>query len=153
VQQEFLIQFAPSGNFAYLVMKNRNHIMRSNYNWTSGLLDKPTEFVGFITGAETGREYADGTGKNARFASPQQGAFDENENFYVCDGWNHCIRKITPEGIVTTFAGRPQRAGYADGVLLDAQFNLPYGIVYDQEEGTFYIADQMNHRIRVIKTE
>jgi DNA-binding beta-propeller fold protein YncE len=66
---------------------------------------------------------------------------------------NHCIRKITPEGVVSTFAGRPQKSGYSDGALRDAQFNNPRGIIYDQASGTFYVADQANRRIRTISTE
>jgi DNA-binding beta-propeller fold protein YncE len=151
--QEFLLQFDPKGNFAYLVIKNRNQIRKSLYNWTTGRLESPTEFAGKYTAPESGGDYADGTGMNARFNSPQQGAFDEEGNFYLCDGWNHCIRKLSPEGIVSTFAGRPKQVGYSDGELLDAQFNRPNGIVYDKEYGIFYIADQLNHRIRVIKNE
>lgn len=147
---EFNIQFAPSGEFAYIVVKNENYILKSNYNWEAGVLETPTIFAGY-KGRDGG--FVDGVGINARFRSPQQGAFDEDDNFYVCDGLNHCIRKITPQGIVSTFAGRPQNSGYSDGSLLDAQFYRPYGIVYDPEITTFYIADQMNHRIRVIKTE
>jgi sugar lactone lactonase YvrE len=149
VNWEFNIQFAPSGNFAYIVVKNKNYILKSNFNRTTGLLEAATVFAG----NKSAEGYMDGVGASARFHSPQQGAFDEQENFYVCDGLNHCIRKITPEGIVSTFAGRPGNYGYSDGELLDAQFDRPYGIVYDQETATFYIADQKNHRIRAIKTE
>jgi DNA-binding beta-propeller fold protein YncE len=147
---EFNIQFAPSGDFAYIVVKNENYILKSNFNRQTGLLEAATIFAGY---KGRGGGYVDGVGTTARFRSPQQGAFDEDNNFYLCDGGNHCIRKITPEGIVSTFAGRPENYGYSDGSLRDAQFDRPYGIVYDQESATFYIADQKNHRIRVIKTE
>jgi hypothetical protein len=92
-------------------------------------------------------------GTDARFNQPMQGVFDENDNFYLCDAENHCIRKITPQGVVSTFAGRPGKSGYADGSLRDAQFNLPRGIIYDPQSGTFYVADQVNRRIRMISTE
>jgi DNA-binding beta-propeller fold protein YncE len=55
--------------------------------------------------------------------------------------------------VVSTFAGRPQKSGYTDGTLRDAQFNNPRGIIYDQATGTFYVADQVNRRIRTISTE
>ncbi|MDR3184682.1 MAG: IPT/TIG domain-containing protein [Prevotellaceae bacterium] len=146
---EFNIQFAPSGNFAYMVVINRHYIVRSNYNWTTRKLEAPTDFVG----ARWGWDHVDGMGTNARIDDPHQGAFDENDNFYLCEQGNHVIRKITPDGIVTTFAGRPRESGYVDGELRTAQFNRPTGIVYDRDTKTFYIADENNRRIRVITFE
>jgi DNA-binding beta-propeller fold protein YncE len=92
-------------------------------------------------------------GTAAKFNEPHQGAFDEFDNFYVCDRMNHVIRKITPDGVVSTFAGRPNQYGYTDGALRDARFDRPHGIIYNKDIGTFYIADQKNRRIRVITTE
>lgn len=149
VNWEFNIQFAPSGDFAYIVVVNRHYILKSTYNRETGKLEAPTHLVG--TRGTNG--YVDGVGTNTRFSEPHQGAFDEHDNFYVCDRMNHCIRKITPEGIVSTFAGRGTNYGYTDGTLSDAQFDRPHGIIYDQEDGAFYIADQKNRCIRVIRTE
>ncbi|MDR0687517.1 MAG: IPT/TIG domain-containing protein [Prevotellaceae bacterium] len=149
VRWEFNIQFAPSGDFAYLVSVNQHYIMKSMYNWDTHKLERATDFAG-VKGA-TG--YMDGANTSARFNYPHQGAFDEDDNFYLCDAMNHCIRKITPSGIVTTFAGRPQSYGYVDGDLRTAQFDRPQGIAYDKESRVFYIADQKNRRVRVIKFE
>lgn len=143
------VTFAPSGNFAYITIVNKHYILKADYNWTTNTLNPTQHFVGGR--AQAG--YVDGIGTGARFDTPYQGVFDENDNFYVCDRINHCIRKITPEGAVSTFAGRPNNKGYADGPLRDAQFNEPCGIAYDKDDGTFYIADRGNHRIRAIKTE
>jgi len=149
VSWEFNVQFAPSGDFAYIVVVNQHYILKSRYNRQTGELETPVHFVG---GRRTSG-HKDGVGTDARFKNPHQGAFDENDNFYLTDAENHCIRKITPEGVVSTFAGRPGKSGYADGALRDAQFNLPRGIIYDRESGTFYVADQVNRRIRIISTE
>lgn len=149
VDWEFNIQFAPSGDFAYIVVVNQHYILKARYNRETGLLETPVHFVGGRRSAG----HKDGVGIDARFDQPHQGAFDEFDNFYVCDVVNHCIRKITPEGVVSTFAGRPQKSGYTDGALRDAQFNNPRGIIYDQATGTFYVADQVNRRIRTISTE
>lgn len=149
VNWEFNIQFAPSGDFAYLVVRNRHYILKSKFNRETRELEIPVHFVG-----KRGQwGHKDGVGLDVMFDQPQQGAFDEFDNFYVADVFNHCIRKITPEGIVTTFAGRPKNFGYADGALRDAQFDQPNGIVYDKETGSFYIADRWNHRIRTIIIE
>ena len=149
VSWEFNVQFAPSGDFAYIVVVNQHYILKSTYNRSTGQLETPVHFVG----GRRSRGYKDGVGIDARLDHPMQGAFDENDNFYVCDAENHCIRKITQEGVVSTFAGRPDDRGYTDGALRDAQFSLPRGIIYDQASGTFYIADQVNRRIRSISTE
>lgn len=153
VEWEYNVQFAPSGDFAYLVNVKRCYVAKAMYNREKNILETPTDFVG--KRSEIG--YADGVGTAARFNEPHQGAFDENDNFYLCDRMNHCIRKITPEGVVTTFAGRPigkePKWGYADGPLREAQFDRPHGIVYDRKNGVFYIADQKNRRIRTIRVE
>ena len=146
---EFNIQFAPSGDFAYIVVINQHYILKSRYNRQTRRLEAPVHFVGGRSRAG----YNDGVGIDARFDTPHQGAFDENDNFYVADVFNHCIRKITPEGVVSTFAGRPKSPGYSDGALRDAQFDQPRGIVYDPATATFYVADLINRRIRTISTE
>lgn len=146
---EFNIQFAPSGDFAYMVSKNKHYLLKARYNRETQKLDAPVFFAGQINSAG----HQDGVGAGAKFDQPHQGAFDEFDNFYLCDVFNQCIRKITPEGIVTTFAGRPRNWGYTDGLLRDAQFDQPHGIVYDKQTGTFYIADMKNRRIRKITTE
>lgn len=153
VRWEFNIQFAPSGNFAYIVVYNKHYILRSNYNRVTRKLEAPTLFAGEPRGDDESIQYADGVGTSARFSKPHQGAFDENDNFYITDVLNHCIRKITPEGIVTTFAGRPNKHGYADGPLRESQFDRPHGIIRDPATGTFYVADLSNRRIRKISVE
>ena len=147
---EFNIQIAPSGNFAYIVSKNQHYIAKMDYNFSTGAFVKPVPFVG--TRQKNG--FQDGVGlDNTLFYEPQQGAFDKLDNFYVADGENHCIRKVTPQGQVSVFAGRPRNPGYSDGALRDAQFDSPFGIIYDDDIQTFYIADRDNRRIRVIKVE
>ncbi|MDR0811766.1 MAG: IPT/TIG domain-containing protein [Paludibacter sp.] len=147
---EFNIQIAPSGSFAYIVSKNQHYIARMEYNFEKKAFDKPQPFVG----SQKRAGFKDGVGVgNTLFREPQQGAFDKFDNFYVCDGENNCIRKVTPNGQVSTFAGRPENPGFSDGALRDAQFDGPFGIIYDDEINTFYIADRDNRRIRTIKVE
>jgi len=149
IEWEFNIQFEPGGDFAYIVVINRHYILKSYYNWDKKELELPVLFAGIPVGKDDG-SHKDGVATAARFKNPYQGAFDENKNFYLCDKENHCIRKITPEGIVSTFAGRPGEKGYSDGPLRDAQFESPTGIVYDKENKRFYVADRGNKRIRMI---
>jgi len=77
----------------------------------------------------------DGTGAAATFNLPSALAVDKAGNVYVADG---DIRKITPDGVVTTLAGSPGAAGVgsADGTGPAAQFDGPQGIAVDAS-GTF----------------
>ena len=95
--------------------------------------------------------YADGTGTAARFSAPKGIAVDSEGNIYVADTGNNRIRKITPSGVVSTFAGTAT-AGYGDGTGTAARFSAPHGIAADSE-GNMYVADTGNNRIRKIVKE
>ena len=85
---------------------------------------------------------------NARFNYPTGIACDRNGDLYICDTNNHQIRKIS-NNKVSLVAGSPSpTSGTADGTA--ARFNFPYGIDIDNS-GIIYVADTMNHAIRMIK--
>ena len=87
----------------------------------------------------SGSDYArDGMGSQAQFNSPHDTAVDALGNVYVTDTNNGRIRKISPTGIVTTFAGSTR--GYADGTGTAAQFTNPRGITIDIA-GNLYVLD------------
>lgn len=92
--------------------------------------------------------YADGTGADAGFYDPRALGVDADGNVYVAEAANNTIRKITPEGVVTTLAGS-QRAGSADGNGANASFSYPSGIAVSAS-GTVYVADYFNSKIRQI---
>jgi len=92
---------------------------------------------------------ADGTGSAARFNGPIGVAVDGTGNVYVGDFFNSTIRKITPDGVVTTLAGTAGVSGSADGTGSAARFYLPTGVAVDGT-GNVYVADQANHTIRKI---
>ena len=93
--------------------------------------------------------HRDGGGSMAQFDSPTGVAVDISGNVYVADYSNHCIRKITPGGEVSTIAGSDD-AGHRDGGGSMAQFDSPTGVAVDTS-GNLYVADQSNHRIRKIE--
>ena len=103
------------------------------------------------TFAGSTRGYEDGDITNAKFNRPEGIAFDKDGNLYLADSGSHTIRKITPEGQVTTLAGDGSR-GDSDGTGAEARFNNPMGIAIDSE-GFIYVADRDNHRIRKITPE
>ncbi len=91
---------------------------------------------------------ANGLGTVASFYGPNGIAMDASENLYVADQHNQLIRKITPAGIVTTFAGNGA-AGAGNGPATSASFNSPSGIAVDKA-GNVYVADALNEMIRKI---
>lgn len=88
---------------------------------------------------------------DAKFNTPSGLAIDQQSNIYVADTGNNAIRKITPDGVVTTVAGNGL-AGYVDGKADQAQFNGPIGIAIDKE-GRLLIADTYNDKIRMLTKE
>jgi sugar lactone lactonase YvrE len=99
-----------------------------------------------------GREgYADGAGAAAAFHTPSALALDRFGTLYVADTGNHAIRKIAPDGSVTTLAGDGQ-PGDADGRGAAARFRAPVGLAVDTH-GNVYVADTYNDRIRRITPE
>jgi sugar lactone lactonase YvrE len=100
-----------------------------------------------VAGFATVRGADDGTGADARFDLPAALVLDTTGNIYVADQNNHLVRKITPDGLVTTLAGFAGRAGTNDGVGLAARFNFPGALAIDPA-GNLYVADTFNHTIR-----
>jgi sugar lactone lactonase YvrE len=91
----------------------------------------------------------DGTGSAARFHNPRGIAVDRSGNIFVADDGNHTIRKITPSGEVSTFAGSAGNSGSADGTGSNARFKYPDGIAVDFA-GNVFVADSSNSTIRKI---
>ena len=91
----------------------------------------------------------DGAGVAAQFRQPGGAVQDSGGSIYVADTGNHTIRRITPQGVVTTFAGTAGQAGSADGTGTAARFSSPAGLALDAG-GTLYVADSANHAVRRI---
>jgi sugar lactone lactonase YvrE len=107
---------------------------------------------GNVTTLAGGSEgFADGAGAEASFNTPSALALGPDGNLYVADTGNNRIRKITPDGKVSTVAGNGT-AGYVDGPAAQAQFNGPIGLAVSVR-GDIYVADTYNDVIRMITTE
>lgn len=106
----------------------------------------PDGQVSDLAGGREGR--SDGSGAAAAFHTPSGIAFDPAGNLIVADTGNNAIRKVTPQGVVTTLAG-DGAAGFRDGAAQQAQFNGPIGVAVDKA-GNVYVADTYNDRIRRI---
>jgi len=105
--------------------------------------------------------WRDGAGHEARFNYPWSVAVDLAGNVFVADRDNDTIRKVTPAGVVTTFAGTAQigwtnvgaatyyRLPSRDGTGTAVQFGAPSGVAVDKA-GNLYVADQAHSTIRMV---
>lgn len=101
------------------------------------------------TVAGTGRPgHRDGAGDIAEFNEPRGVAVDTAGNIYVADTVNHVIRRIDPDGTVTTVAGSGHK-GFVDGPAELARFNRPYDVAV-AADGAIYVADEANNRVRLV---
>src|SRR5207249_2473272 len=81
--------------------------------------------------------YADGTGSEARFTVPAGVAVDSAGNIYVADSKNQTIRKITPQAVVSTWAGAALLKGRANGIGKDARFSGPAALAADRADNIY----------------
>ena len=70
---------------------------------------------------------------------------------YICDTYNHCIRRIDANGIVSTVAGKGGQKGFSGngGLATKALLNEPYEVRFDKE-GDMYFVEMINHVIRKV---
>lgn len=111
----------------------------------------PGNIVTTLAGSKRTSGNGDGFGTQARFFSPWAVAVDAAGNVYVADTNNNLIRRVTPEGRVTTVAGNPtnDEPGSKDGIGVEAEFSAPSGIDVDAS-GNLWVADTWNHTLRKI---
>lgn len=108
----------------------------------------PANVVSTISGGQPESGQVNGPLASARFWQPTGIVRDSAGNLFVADAYNRAIRKITPAGVVTTFAGG-SGFGYDDGTGTAARFILPYSIAIDASDN-LYVADWESHTIRRI---
>jgi streptogramin lyase len=136
-----------NGEFASLVgiaVDGKGEIFVSDY--VRHLVSKISPGGVVKTLAGNGSGYADAKGTNAQFGSLEGIAADAVGNVFVSDFGNNVIRKINPQGVVTTVAGNgaPQ---YNDGMGTNAQLMNTYGIAVGPK-GNIFFADASNDVIR-----
>lgn len=94
--------------------------------------------------------YRDGSGRQAQFSSPVGLAIDRQDNLYIVDAGNRCIRKVTPDGMVSTytdlaFRGWTIRGELAGGLSFSTTGGGHGGGVAVDQDGNLYIADGGRH--------
>lgn len=109
----------------------------------------PAGLVSTLAGTAGKSGSTDGVGAAARFNSPSGVATDNIGNVYVIESSANVLRKISPEGVVTTLAGKSGVNGMADGSGTAASFSVPFDLVLDSA-GNIYVCDHGNHAIRKV---
>ena len=127
-------------NGTVYVADTKNHVIREITS--AGL-------VSTLAGLAGSPGTNDGVGDQARFNQPSGIALDTSDNIYVADYANFTIRKITPAGVVTTYAGLGGVSGTNDGNTSAARFDYPLGLTVDPG-GNVLVADYGNNVIRRI---
>ena len=128
-------------NVMYFINYQNHQIMKLDLNQPR---EEWKEEV-FAGGAAAG--HRDGSVSEALFRYPCGIWQDSDDNIYVADEQNHCIRRITPENQVETVLGIPGMSGWKDGNKEEALFNRPRGLCIDQNDD-IYVCDYFNGRIR-----
>lgn len=105
--------------------------------------------VSTLAGSPGVSGHQDGTGSEARFNAPLALAVGPDGFIHVSDTGSHTIRRVSPNGEVTTLAGFPTLAGSTDGRGLVTRFNSPGGIAVDAR-GLTYVVDRGNRTIRTV---
>ena len=94
-----------------------------------------------------------GPALQAKFNSPEGIALDAAGNVYICDTANHRVRRVSTAGIITTVAGNGAAGFSGDGgQARNASLYSPMGVAAG-EDGSLYIADYSNHRIRRVRPD
>jgi len=118
----------------------------------SGALEIDVYGRGYVRGGFSGDG---GSATNAQLNTPLDVTVDNIGNLYISEYYNHRIRKIDTNGIISTFAGsgavNASYGGFSGdgGPATSAQLNIPWGVSFDSN-GNFYIADMINARIRKV---
>jgi streptogramin lyase len=108
--------------------------------------------VSTLAGSPGDTGWRDGRGAQARFNTPVGLTLDAQGQIYVSEYFNNVIRKITPDGTVTTFAGKPGKGGFADGNVEEALFLHPQTLSF-APDGSLIVADTGNNRVRRISPQ
>lgn len=139
---------APTYHFSLpggIVVDKSNNVFAVNRGTFVILKITPSGSVSIFAGNGTAG-YKDGTASESQFSGDMRDlAIDSQGNLYLSD--DNRIRKISPQGFVSTIAGSD--AGFSDGDSSSARFNYPSGLAVDINDN-IYLADLNNNRIRKI---
>jgi sugar lactone lactonase YvrE len=123
------------------------------YQWQFNGTNFPNNIITTVAGDGSATFAGDGgAATSASLSSPSGVTFDAAGNLFIADTFNHRIRKVDTNGIITTVAGKSGLGYSGDGGLAtNASLNSPFGVAFDAF-GNLFIADHGNNRIREVAT-
>jgi sugar lactone lactonase YvrE len=138
---------APSG----IAVDNAGNIYVAEFASDTIRKISPDGSVILLAGSPGFPGWKDAKGDNAHFRNPWSVAVDKRGNVLVADMDNFVVRQITPEGRVTTVAGKPGKPGFMDAKGDAARFKSPHSIAVD-DAGNIFVADTANQAVRKISS-
>lgn len=166
-QGEIPVNYSGNGSFSFINVQGAAYSLSVARN-PAGQWCKVTGGAGIATAATTtitvacqlaqlellagmggGPGSSDGIGNKARFTRPMGMVVDSGGNLFIADMGNNVIRKIKPDGGVTTFAGSAGQYASVDGMGPDARLGRPIGIAIDASDN-LYVADGGFNNVRKI---
>jgi hypothetical protein len=135
-----------------LAIDGNNLYIADTLNHRVRVIDLVAGMIATFAGTGTpGYSGDNGPATQAALNFPTDVAVGPDHSVYICDAYNHAVRKVTPQGTITTVAGTGVAGFSGDGKpAAKAQLNMPEGIFVDRS-GVLYIADTLNNRIRMVK--
>jgi hypothetical protein len=139
--------FAPNNSISYNSRTSTLYVAFLAEIWSTRLIFRPTGITGSFTRYTTSTTllpyvgFADGNIAVAQFKEIKGLAIGSDNSIFVADAGNYCIRKIDPEGNVTTLAGS-RSPGLADGIGSLAMFINPTFMAFDSTYSNLYVADK-----------
>jgi sugar lactone lactonase YvrE len=115
------------------------------------LMNPETGELTSLAGVLDDKGFADGQGDAARFHNPYGADWSPQGDLVLADFGNHSVRMVTRDGVVSTLAGTG-KAGMVDGAAASAQFSGPKDVAV-APDGSVYVSDAGNYRIRVIRPD
>jgi hypothetical protein len=151
-ESEFVIRTAQHNTYGMAFLKSEPNVLYFTDSDTRHCiykLDMNQEVLEVVqvSGGTGVAGHRDGDVDQSLFSKPSMIYQDSQDNLYVADEGNHCIRRITPEKQVETVLGIPGKSGWQDGAKESALFNRPKGICIDKDDN-IYVCDYGNSRIR-----
>ncbi|MBI2300759.1 MAG: SMP-30/gluconolactonase/LRE family protein, partial [Armatimonadetes bacterium] len=141
----------PSGvrSFEFTVLVEAATAVPADPQGGTTSLGSPNTYVRTLAGPLTRNAILlDGVGPQARFQSAEGIAVDDHGIAYVADAGSQAIRRVAPDGSVTTIAGLNEVFGSADGNGATATLRFPTGIAVTPDGRTLYVADEISNDIR-----
>ena len=133
-----------------IAIDNKGTIYVADHEWSNNRGSTGYCFIRKITAQGIVTTIKNGNEGELRIHFPRGLACDKDGNLYVCASVSHCIKKISPSGVITTLAGQCDKtifnSVYKEGPVSSAVLTNPSGIAI-VKSGDIYITDTRLHRI------